>query len=110
MKVLCFSSFTFAYLDRARVLFQTVRRHHPDWELVALITDRPPDSVTLDLSVEDFDRVVHVEDLDLPGGSAWLFGHEGQGVADDLLKLSHQTVVVPHLGQIFECIQEGACK
>ena len=42
MKVLCYSSFTFSYLNRARVLFQTLRRFHPEWELVALMTDRPP--------------------------------------------------------------------
>ena len=42
MTVLCFSSFTFSYLDRARVLFHSLRKHHPDWELVALITDAPP--------------------------------------------------------------------
>jgi len=29
VKVLCYSSFTFSYLNRARVLFQTVRRFHP---------------------------------------------------------------------------------
>ena len=32
MKVLVYSSFTFSYLNRARVLFQTLRRFHPDWE------------------------------------------------------------------------------
>ena len=37
MKVLCYSSFTFSYLNRARVLYSTLRRFHPDWELVALI-------------------------------------------------------------------------
>jgi len=76
VKVLCFSSFTFAYLDRARVLFQTVRRHHPDWELVALITDLPPEGVVLDPATEDFDRIVWFDDLDLPGGRSWLFGHD----------------------------------
>lgn len=76
MKVMAFTSFTFSYLDRARVLFQTLRRHHPDWELVALITDRPPPGVVLDLAVEDFDRIVWFEDLDIPGGLAWLFGHD----------------------------------
>ena len=42
MKVTCFSSFTFAYLNRARVLYSTLRKFHPDWNLVALITDEPP--------------------------------------------------------------------
>lgn len=76
MKVLCFSSFTFSYLNRARVLYRSLRRHHPEWHLVALITDRPPPGVDIDLSSEDFDEVVWFEDLDVPGGRAWLFGHD----------------------------------
>ena len=76
MKVLCFSSFTFSYLNRARVLYRTLRRYHPEWHLVALITDRPPPGVDIDLSQEDFDEVVWFEDLDLPGGTSWLFGHD----------------------------------
>lgn len=31
---------------------------------------------------------------------AWLFGHEGQGVAEDLLQLASQQVVIPHRGQM----------
>ena len=33
MKILCYSSFTFSYLNRARVLFQTLRQHpaYKDW-------------------------------------------------------------------------------
>lgn len=76
MKVLCFSSFTFSYLDRARVLFRTLRRFHPDWELVALITDRVPDGFSFDPAAEDFDRVVWVEDLQIPNWQKWLFGHD----------------------------------
>lgn len=76
MKVLVFSSFTFAYLDRARVLFESLRKHQPNWERVALITDHPPEGVTLDLAAEPFERVVWFEDLNLPGGRSWLFGHD----------------------------------
>ncbi|QRX81995.1 RNA methyltransferase [Glaciimonas sp. PAMC28666] len=37
---------------------------------------------------------------DLKTPIAWLFGHEGQGVADDLLAKSSMQVVIPHLGQM----------
>ncbi len=44
----------------------------------------------------------HVEkriyDIDLRQPVAWLFGHEGQGVAEDLLALATQQVTIPHLG------------
>ena len=76
MKVLCYSSFTFSYLNRARVLFQTLRRFHPDWELVALITDRPPDGFAFDVADEPFDRVVWAEDLGIPDFESWLFKHD----------------------------------
>lgn len=76
MKVLCYSSFTFSYLNRARVLFQTLRRFHPDWELVALITDRPPPGFAFDPATEPFDRVVWAEDLAIPDFRSWLFKHD----------------------------------
>ena len=76
MKVLCYSSFTFSYLNRARVLFQTLRRFHPEWELVALITDQPPASFRFDPGAEPFDRVVWAEDLGVPDFQRWLFKHD----------------------------------
>ncbi|MDO8438934.1 MAG: RNA methyltransferase [Telluria sp.] len=47
-------------------------------------------------------------EVDLRQPVAWLFGHEGQGVADDLLALSSNQVVIPHLGQI-ESLNVAAC-
>jgi hypothetical protein len=76
MKVLCYSSFTFSYLNRARVLYQTLRRFHPDWELVALITDKPPAGFHFDPARESFDRVVWAQDLGVPDFQSWLFKHD----------------------------------
>ena len=47
-------------------------------------------------------------EVDLRQPVAWLFGHEGQGVADDLLGLASKQVVIPHLGQI-ESLNVAAC-
>jgi TrmH family RNA methyltransferase len=47
-------------------------------------------------------------DVDLRRPVAWLLGHEGQGVADDLLALATHQVVIPHLGQI-ESLNVAAC-
>ena len=76
MKVLCYSSFTFSYLNRARVLYQTLRRFHPEWELVALITDQPPEGFAFDAAEEPFDRVVWAQDLGIPNFKSWLFKHD----------------------------------
>jgi RNA methyltransferase, TrmH family len=39
-------------------------------------------------------------DADLEREVAWLFGHEGQGVSDELLALATEQVGIPHLGEI----------
>lgn len=76
MKVLVYSSFTFSYLNRARVLFQTLRRFHPDWELVALMTDEPPPGFAFDPANEPFDRLVLAQDLGIANFRGWLFRHD----------------------------------
>jgi hypothetical protein len=76
LKVLCFTSFTFSYLNRARVLFQSVRRFHPDWHLVALFTDKPPEGLRFSIADEPFDEVVWETDLGIPNLKSWLFRHD----------------------------------
>lgn len=39
-------------------------------------------------------------DLDLKRPVAWLFGHEGQGVSQELLDLATCRVSIPHLGEV----------
>lgn len=39
-------------------------------------------------------------EADLKAPVAWLFGHEGQGVAEDLLAQASLQVVIPHLGEM----------
>ncbi len=47
-------------------------------------------------------------DVDLKRPVAWVFGHEGQGVSDELLSLARHQVVIPHLGQV-ESLNVAAC-
>jgi TrmH family RNA methyltransferase len=39
-------------------------------------------------------------DLELKHPVAWLFGHEGQGVSEELLKLASCQISIPHLGPV----------
>jgi TrmH family RNA methyltransferase len=39
-------------------------------------------------------------DMDLRRPVAWLFGHEGQGVSEQLLALASHQVAIPHLGEM----------
>jgi hypothetical protein len=76
VRVMCFSSFTFGYLNRARVLFETVKRYHADWDCVALITDRPPAGLRVDVKKEPFDRVIYANDLSIDAFDSWIFKHD----------------------------------
>ncbi|CAH0169956.1 23S rRNA (guanosine-2'-O-)-methyltransferase RlmB [Massilia sp. Bi118] len=47
-------------------------------------------------------------DIELSGPAAWVLGHEGQGVSDQLLNLASRRVAVPHAGQV-ESLNVAAC-
>lgn len=46
--------------------------------------------------------------MDLRQPVAWVFGHEGQGVSDELLSITTHQVVIPHLGKV-ESLNVAAC-
>ena len=46
--------------------------------------------------------------LDLRDPVAWVLGHEGQGVSNEVLELATHRVAVPHLGQV-ESLNVAAC-
>jgi hypothetical protein len=74
-RIACFTSFTYAYLARARVLAQSVRRLHPDWALCAVVTDRAPDGLP-DNALAEFDVVLDATSLSLPDFRRWIFRHD----------------------------------
>jgi hypothetical protein len=76
MTVHCFTSASFAYLDRARVLGETLRRFHPDWKLWLCLPDKEPPGFVFDPSQEAFSNVVRLTDLDIPDLTRWTFDHD----------------------------------
>jgi len=74
MTVHCYTSFSLSYLSRARVLATSIRNHHPDWTIWAIVTDLPPEDFNLDEG-GDFDHVIWAEDLFQDLGAAWFFQH-----------------------------------
>ncbi len=97
----CFTSFTYSYLSRARVLAQSLRRVHPDWTLWALIVDELPDGVSAAEAHAGFDKVVFARDLGIPSFDSWIFSHDiveactavkGRMLAE-MLRLGCETVV-----------------
>lgn len=71
-----FTSFSFSYLNRARVLANGIKRNHPDWVFWAVVTDVPPDGVSVDWHNDGFDRILMAEELFGAETEAWLFGHD----------------------------------
>lgn len=76
MAVHAFTSFSYSYIDRARVLAKSLRRQHPDWILWAVLTDKEPPGYQFDWTKEEYDRVVAVETLFGDETEQWLFGHD----------------------------------
>ncbi|MFC0389027.1 hypothetical protein [Muricoccus vinaceus] len=71
----CFTSVSFSYLDRARVLVEAVKRFHPDWTFWLGISDEEPDGFDFDPAQEMFDRVLWIKDLGIADLQSWIFKH-----------------------------------
>ncbi|MFE1600874.1 hypothetical protein [Methylobacterium sp. ID0610] len=74
-KVHCFTSISFSYLPRARILADSLRRHHPDWTLWLCISDLEPDGYRLAADDHGFDRVLWAKDLPVEPLPGWIFRH-----------------------------------
>ena len=72
----CFTSISFAYLDRARILAETVKRFHPTWTLWLGLSDEEPPGFDFNVADEAFDRVLRVKELGVPFLRQWIFGHD----------------------------------
>lgn len=75
-KVHCFTSATFAYLDRVRVLAATLKAHHPDWDFTLCLSDQEPPGWHFDLAQERIDHLVRITELDLPDLPRFMFEHD----------------------------------
>lgn len=76
MAIHAYTSFSYSYLNRARVLAASLRRQHPDWVIWAVLTDKESEAFSIDWQKEDFDHVVSAEELFGEETDAWLFGHD----------------------------------
>lgn len=68
-----FTSAAFNYIPKVRMLFQSLRKLHPQWRLHLVLADelRP----NIDLSEEPFDEVLAAADLAIPGWRGWAYCH-----------------------------------
>jgi hypothetical protein len=68
-----FTSITSNYIPKARVLARSVKNHAPHAVFHLLLCDTPPDE--FDLSKEDFDHLLLIDDLEIENRDAWIFQH-----------------------------------
>lgn len=71
-----YTSCSLSYLNRARVLADSIKRHHPQATLWLVLTDKAPDGMRLDMEAEDFDHMLSAEDMFGERTEAWLFKHD----------------------------------
>jgi len=74
-KIICYTSFTYSYLAKARLLAWSLKRFHPNWEFVALITDKEPEGFIFDINNEPFDTVMLGQELPIDNIESWMFTH-----------------------------------
>jgi len=68
-----FTSAAFNYIPKVRMLFRSLRQHHPEWKLHLALADELRPGV--DLSAEPFDAVMPVRDLGIESWRGWAFCH-----------------------------------
>ena len=61
------------YLPKVRVLFQSIRRHHPEWSINLLLIDKKNNLVSYDDLLAD--KIWELSDLEIPNLTSWMFGH-----------------------------------
>lgn len=72
-KVHVFTSAAFNYIPKVRMLFKSLRQHHPEWQLhLALADELRPE---IDLSNEPLDEVIPISELGIPSWRGWAFCH-----------------------------------
>lgn len=76
MSTHCFTSISFAYLNRARVLGATLKQHHPDWTLWLLISDEIPEGFPFNANDEPWDHVTYSTTLPIENIKGWMFRHD----------------------------------
>lgn len=74
-KIIGFTSFTFSYLSKANLLALSLRKAHPDWYLLAVITDDLPPDLTEASVLNYFDEIIWSKNLPIENFESWIFTH-----------------------------------
>ncbi|HWV45405.1 MAG TPA: glycosyltransferase, partial [Nitrospira sp.] len=72
-KTIAFTSAAFNYVPKVRTLCNSMRKHHPEFEIVLALADKVPAGTSWES--EPIDRVLPVGDLEIPDLERWTFFH-----------------------------------
>jgi len=72
-KTIAFTSAATNYLPKVRKLCNSLRQYHPEFEIVLALADQR--SPHVDFSGEPIDRVIALDDLDIPDRHRWTYFH-----------------------------------
>lgn len=72
-KTVAFTSAALNYLPKVRKLCSSIKRFHPEFEVVLALADQRSD--TVDLREEPIDRVIALEEIGIPDRLRWTFFH-----------------------------------
>ena len=73
MRVVAFTSAATNYLPKVRLLFQSLRKYHPEFKLVLALADETIEDT--DLTNEPLDEVISVGQLNIPDKRQWIYFH-----------------------------------
>lgn len=73
-KIHVFTCAAFNYIPKVRMLFQSLRLHHPEFVLHLALADTLHPGI--DLTAEPFDEVMSIDSLDIPNLEGWAFCHQ----------------------------------
>lgn len=73
-KVVACTSVAANYIPMARILCTSIKKYHPEWHIVLILSDDLPD--WFDVSREPFDEVLPLSSMDIGLQSGWIFSHD----------------------------------
>ena len=94
-----YTSITFSYLNRARVLLDSLKKFHPDWKTVLVISDKAPKGFSFDKEFDDYTDIIFLEELFDHDITDWITRHnlvelctavKGQALVEIMKKYPNQ--------------------
>ncbi|PKG22763.1 glycosyl transferase [Niallia nealsonii] len=68
-----FTSAAINYLPKVRILFESIKKYHPEFIIHLALPDKKPD--WFNAPNEGIDSIITIEDLDIPNKTSWIFKH-----------------------------------